>query len=282
MAGGIDWFRWHHGSVSDQKFGLIAKKAGSSVAEVIAVWACLLELASAATTRGDPGAPDFEAMDNALGMEEGRSQRIYTHMLERDVIDKETGRVTSWEKRQPKREREDDHSTQRSREHRQRQAESSNATQRHATPEDANTNQETPRGEERREEVNTSTSLRSVESPPKRSSRKCPKAWEPSLEQWAWALREFPAVDSRLETAKLRDHTFKASIVDWDGAWRNWIRRAGEHPFSGGAPPLETAYQRSMRNRVAEFAPAVAARAPAKKPETPLAEVIDVTSRLLG
>ncbi len=25
MAGGIDWFRWHHGSVTDPKFQLIAK-----------------------------------------------------------------------------------------------------------------------------------------------------------------------------------------------------------------------------------------------------------------
>lgn len=52
MAGGIDWFRWHHGSVTDQKFPLIAKRAGSSVAEVIAVWACLLEAACATVPRG--------------------------------------------------------------------------------------------------------------------------------------------------------------------------------------------------------------------------------------
>jgi hypothetical protein len=28
------------------------------------------------------------------------------------------------------------------------------------------------------------------------------------------------------ETAKLRDHTFKHTISDWPGAWRNWMRRA--------------------------------------------------------
>ncbi len=47
MAGGIDWFRWHHGSVTDPKFQLIAKKAGGRVGDVIAVWAALLENGSA-------------------------------------------------------------------------------------------------------------------------------------------------------------------------------------------------------------------------------------------
>ena len=27
MAGGIDWFRWHHGSVTDPKFQLVARKS---------------------------------------------------------------------------------------------------------------------------------------------------------------------------------------------------------------------------------------------------------------
>ena len=51
----MHWFRWHHGTVTDPKFGLIAKKAGASVAQVIAIWAYLLEAASAAEERGHPG-----------------------------------------------------------------------------------------------------------------------------------------------------------------------------------------------------------------------------------
>lgn len=152
MAGGIDWFRWHHGSVADQKFILIAKKSGASVAEVIAVWACLLEAASASEERGNPGVPDFEAMDCALGMNDGKAQSIYTAMMDRGVIDEEC-RIASWDKRQPKRERDESGaSTERSRLHRQRQKEDCNATQRHATPEADTQRQETPRGEERREE----------------------------------------------------------------------------------------------------------------------------------
>lgn len=150
MAGGIDWFRWHHGSVSDQKFSLIAKKAGSSVAEVIAVWACLLELASAAEDRGHPGAPDFESMDCALGIEDGRSQRIYDRMLERDVVSTETGRVTSWEKRQPK--REDDTAADRKRRQREREQSLTKDESRDVTPKRVDVTQCHDRVEERREE----------------------------------------------------------------------------------------------------------------------------------
>lgn len=56
MAGGIDWFRWHHGSVTDPKFQLVARKAGVSLTDVIAVWAFVLEKAS---QNGGALPPDF-------------------------------------------------------------------------------------------------------------------------------------------------------------------------------------------------------------------------------
>ena len=49
----MHWFRWHHGLVTDPKLGLIARKADTSMAEVIAVWACLLEAASASEVTHD-------------------------------------------------------------------------------------------------------------------------------------------------------------------------------------------------------------------------------------
>jgi hypothetical protein len=67
MANGIDWFRWHHGSVNDPKFGLVARKAAARVGDVIAVWALILEQASANTERGLFGAIDCEATDFLLG-----------------------------------------------------------------------------------------------------------------------------------------------------------------------------------------------------------------------
>jgi len=49
---GMDWFRWHHGSVTDPKFQLVARKTKSRVADVIAVWAFILETASQSNEQG--------------------------------------------------------------------------------------------------------------------------------------------------------------------------------------------------------------------------------------
>jgi hypothetical protein len=155
----MHWFRWHHGTVTDPKFGLIAKKAGTSVAEVIAIWACLLEAASASEDRGDPGVPDFEAIDFALGLDEGITERVYGLMQARSLIDQGTGRLTAWEKRQPKRERDDDNSAERKRRQREREAGGvtavippSHTESISVTPSHATSRQVTPRGEERRGE----------------------------------------------------------------------------------------------------------------------------------
>ena len=100
----MDWFRWHHGCVRDEKFGLVARKSGASVAEVIAVWAYLLEAASANLgDRGNPGNLDFEAIDFALGLRDGSSHSIHGAMTARGIVNND-GRLSAWEKRQPKRE----------------------------------------------------------------------------------------------------------------------------------------------------------------------------------
>lgn len=167
MAGGIDWFRWHHGSVTDPKFQLVARKSKQALASVIAVWAFVLEQASASEDRGSFGTIDCEAIDCLLGLEDGATAAILAAMGERGLVD--DGAVSAWEKRQPKRERTDNTSTERSRAHRdrQRQEQQEGEKQRHATPEiddatpcNAMQHQKKPRGEEsrvdkRREEEKT-------------------------------------------------------------------------------------------------------------------------------
>jgi hypothetical protein len=158
----MHWFRWHHGTVTDPKFGLIAKKAGTSVAEVIAIWAYLLEAASAAEERGHPGTPDFESIDFALGVQEGSTQRVYGLMQDRALIDSDTGRLAAWERRQPKRERDDETSADRKRKQREREASGvtaavppSHTESISVTPCHATSRQVTPRGEERRRDKKT-------------------------------------------------------------------------------------------------------------------------------
>lgn len=136
MAGGIDWFRWHHGAVTDPKFQLVAKKSGASVAEVIAVWATILEAASQAEERGSFDL-DLDAIDCALGMQEGKAQAIIKEMHTRDLVS--NGRVKSWDKRQPKREREDNTNADRQAAFRERK--------RQVTPSNATSHQKTPRVE---------------------------------------------------------------------------------------------------------------------------------------
>lgn len=161
MAGGIDWFRWHHGSVNDQKFPLVARRAGASVAEVIAVWACLLERASMnEDQRGVLGdAPDFEAMDCALGLPDGRCLAIFNALQQRNMVDEGLA-ITAWDRRQPK--REDSTAADRKRAQRERDAAKQgvtppDVTQCHAESRDVTT--EERRGEKKeQEEANASSS----------------------------------------------------------------------------------------------------------------------------
>jgi hypothetical protein len=86
VAGGIDWYRAHHGTVADPKLGLVAAKAKARRGDVIAVWHMLLEAASAATDRGRAGAIDFEATDFLLGMDDGDAKRIHDAMIDRGLL----------------------------------------------------------------------------------------------------------------------------------------------------------------------------------------------------
>ena len=142
MASGIDWFRWHHGSITDPKFQLVAKKSGATLPDVLAVWTYLLEKASAAEFRGCFGETDCESVDCLFGFDDGKTEEIMLQMVERKLIADEY--IVAWEKRQVKRERESDNSSDRVKAFREKQ--------RRVTPSNANDAQETPREEKRRED----------------------------------------------------------------------------------------------------------------------------------
>lgn len=117
----MEWFRWFEGSTNDPKFMVVARRSGQPVAFVLAVWAMLLERASAATPRGNIDGFDCESADALLGMPDGAACTIVEAMQAKSLIDGE--RVCKWEERQPSRERTPEapgSSTQRSRECRQR------------------------------------------------------------------------------------------------------------------------------------------------------------------
>lgn len=273
---GMDWFRWHHGSVTDPKFQLVAHKCGSSVAEVIGVWAMFLEAASMAERRGCHGELDFEAIDFSLGLSDGKTLQIYELMCARRLVNRDEKTITSWVKRQPLREDEtanDRKRRQREREHEMQVAnavtlsESRTVTHSHAlsrtvTPEEI-------RLEEIREDSSsTATVLVDVDqnqrekaqgaTGAKRRSR-IPNEFFPNENGVAKAQSLGLTLD--VELTKFRDyHQGKGTLMaDWDAAWRTWIGNARQPPK---AAHFETAYQRSMREKVAAFAPAIAKKAP--------------------
>lgn len=156
MANGIDWFRWHHGSVNDPKFGLVARKARARVGDVITVWALILEQASASSERGIYGGLDCEATDFLLDADDGTTARILEAMQGRGLVDGD--RVTRWEERQPKRERVDNTAAERKREQREREKRERDSTNigsdAGVPPSHTMSHQVTPREEESREEKN--------------------------------------------------------------------------------------------------------------------------------
>ncbi len=110
------WFRWYEGATTDPKFHVVSRKSGQPVAFVVAVWALLLERASAADDRGNAEGFDCESADAVLGMPDGAAEAIVQAMENKGLLS--DLHVVKWEARQPR--REDTTSTERSREYRAR------------------------------------------------------------------------------------------------------------------------------------------------------------------
>lgn len=217
MAGGIEWFRWHHGSVTDPKFQLVARRSGARLSDVLAVWAYLLEEASTADVRGDFGDVDVESIDCLFDFDDGTTNNILDAMVARGLVDGTS--VAAWEKRQPKRERDDPSAAERQRAKRARDAEADHVTPCHAT-----SHQQKPREEKSREEKN-SPSLRSGEV---RASR-LPTDWVLPDDWRQWARAERSDLDLDRAAASFADYWHgKAGKdgrkADWAATWRNWVR----------------------------------------------------------
>ena len=256
MAGGIDWFRWHHGCVTDPKFQLVAKRAGARLSDVLAVWAFILEKASAAELRGQFGDIDREAVDCLFGFDDGVTARILGELDARGLT--ADGHIVRWEKRQPKREREDDGAADRKRRQREREAANvthDEATPAHVTPRHATSHQKTPRGEESRvellpDESNDSSSSSARPTTAKRGEVPCPydeiiavyhellpmlphvrivteKRKREMRKRWAWVL-------STRKPNGERRATSADEAIRW---FRDYFFRCASDPFITGQTP---------------------------------------------
>jgi len=66
-------------------------------------------------------------------------------------------------------------------------------------------------------------------NPPK--GKRLPEDFEPSEKAWNDMAEHFPEIDLKLETHHFKDYWksatgSQATKLDWDAAWRNWIRKA--------------------------------------------------------
>lgn len=168
----MEWLRWYHGAISDDKWPLIARKSGQTVAVVIAIWAALLECASQDDDRGSIGAFDPESVDALLQLDDGATQAVVDALSSGKRPRITDGHIVNWKKRQPARE---DGSAERSREWRERKkqekalcSENPNAgrtqTERTTNAGRTQTNTDKIREEKRREETNTQSSLENEDS----------------------------------------------------------------------------------------------------------------------
>ncbi|WP_298725759.1 DnaA N-terminal domain-containing protein [uncultured Ferrovibrio sp.] len=234
----MEWFRWHHGTVTDPKWRVVAKRAGVTLRDVIAVWAAMLECASQAENRGYLVGWNAEDVAAGLDMEPEQVKAIYDAMQGKTL---EGDRLTNWEKRQPK--REDNTAAERKRRQREREKEAvdrTDVTHGHGTSRDVTTDKN--RGDENREE---STSLRDGAPPAlvlvgddqqqdrgkdktKRGTRLTADMELP--ERWAlWAKAEGHP-DPQAEWERFRDYwcgvAGKDGVkLDWEGTWRNRVRK---------------------------------------------------------
>jgi DnaD/phage-associated family protein len=107
------WFRSWHGAPADSKWLTVARMAGSRPGVVGYVFWSLLDYASQAEERGSVIGFDAETCADYSGFVEAEISAVVVALECKGIIT--NGRLTEWDKRQPKRE---DDSTQRVKRHR--------------------------------------------------------------------------------------------------------------------------------------------------------------------
>ena len=111
----MEWLRWYHGACSDSKWQVIARRSGSNVGTVVAVWAALLEHASQDEERGSVEGFDPETFDAHYGFADGVCAAVVSAMTDKGMIAE--GCIASCAKRQTK----DESATERKRLQRERE-----------------------------------------------------------------------------------------------------------------------------------------------------------------
>lgn len=252
----IDWFRWYHGSISDPKFTVIARKSGQPRALVLSVWAGLLECASQAEDRGSLAEVELDTLAACLDVDDEAVEVIFQAMIGKGLI--VDGRIAAWDRRQVYRE---DDSRDRVRKFREKQKSSNDGNDekrdvtlgnapvtpqsREEEEEEQNREEQNrPEGEQRREEEDARTRKR----PPAPIS----PDWQPS--QAALAILSQQGIDEPFAQACLPE--FRLYWTErgekrpgWDASFVNSVKRSWEKRPLPRASPKSKADQLHEHNQ---------------------------------
>ena len=213
-----DWVRLWHDMPTDPKWRVVARKSGQPLPCVIALFTLMMTTASAADERGSIEGLSVEDAAAALDMDEDDVAAIFDAMVDRVV---ENGRLSGWERRQPK--REDGTAAERKKAWKERQKAKS---ERGGTQENA--------AERAREETDTDTDT-FEDKPQKREARAQPVndaivVWNDAASAIGW-----PTV-SKINDA--RKAAIRARLRE-DGieGWASVVGKARASPFLCQSPP---------------------------------------------
>lgn len=115
-----------------------------------------------------------------------------------------------------------------------------------------------------------------------RPGKKAPESFTLTDDMRAWAIEKVPGVNVEAETDKLKDYTFSRAISDWNGAWRNWMRKAHQDASKSVKSNRSQYTPSAAERRVLQACPGLAA--PHLRPHTidqDFMELTDVTPRQL-
>ncbi len=215
------WLRLWHDMPTDPKWRTIARLSGQGIALVQAVYLHMLVDASRNVTRGHVDVTP-EDLASALDVTEDQIQAVLDAMEGRVI---ESGALSGWDKRQPKKEDSGLTSTeaktpaQRKREQRQREAASREVTTSHDESREVTTDKD--KEEDKRE---IPALPRTAKKTKPRTS--VPKDFRPEGDGLQSAIDVGLNVDA--EVRKFIDHhEAKGSLMaSWPAAWRTWVGHA--------------------------------------------------------
>jgi hypothetical protein len=145
---------------------------------------------------------------------------------------------------------------------------------------------ETETETEKRQSTETEAEERQKVRSPKGS--RLPNDWEPTVEMLQYVVDNRKDLNPRMVAEDFADYWQslsgqKALKVDWFKTWKTWVRN--QKSLLGGYQKKEysgeTAYQRSMRERMQQAVPSIAAKAPGQQNVIDM-EAFDATPRRLG